>query len=526
MPCLDEQTVVAFVRGGLAGNSLVGRRAPPARVRGLRRADCRCGTRSQSLELVVRAPKHHEAAHPDAAAAARGSHWTLPPAAPGGPGRRRRGLRGLRPGAGPESGHQDPARRRLSRRGRCRPPAAGGAGGRQVLPPQRRDHLRRRHPPGSGVPDHGADRGRDAVGLAGSGTTNARGDPEHVPGRRPGPGRRPPRRHHPPRLQTPKRDGRRRRNAAGHGLRAGGPGRAGERTPIDAVRIRFWGRRFTCPRNSCAGRQSIPARTSSAFASRSIRLFTAPAHSKAPTSPSCARPCSPDARGRRRRRPAFRPGFGAALLRGLAVDKTRRFPDMDALLSAIAQAARPGALSPALGGAGLATVAVVAAAVIVWQLRGARSQSPCTTTPPALAQAWPTTPDGQRRAEVRASFLASGVPDAQARHDRTVKALDDYAAGWAKLYRQNCEAEQMPQRPAVGCFRPRRRMPGPAADRARRAGRRVRARGHQDCPQGDRGDVLSELRSNRARTWLRSRPCPHRPKMPGCVVRWRRLGTA
>jgi predicted Ser/Thr protein kinase len=142
------------------------------------------------------------------------------------------------------------------------------------------------------------------------------------------------------------------------------------------------------------------------------------------------------------------PGFGtgvpralrATLLRGLALDRDRRFPDMDALANAIARAARP-RMTVTASIAALALSLAGVAGALWWQGRG-RSvvASTCAGAPAKLAAAWPTAADDPRRRDLRAAFLSSGEPDAAARFDRASQALDAYAGGLASLYNRSCDA--------------------------------------------------------------------------------------
>ncbi|HMF43117.1 MAG TPA: protein kinase [Polyangia bacterium] len=132
----------------------------------------------------------------------------------------------------------------------------------------------------------------------------------------------------------------------------------------------------------------------------------------------------------------------AILLRGLSVVPGKRYPDMNALLAALEQAAaRRGGLARMLWvGAAAGGVAFAVTFGLGWQLRGRRSDSRCASPPDRLAAAWPTAAGAPRRAEVRASFLAANVPDARERFDRASQSLDTYAHAWAGMYRQTCEA--------------------------------------------------------------------------------------
>ena len=93
---------------------------------------------------------------------------------------------------------------------------------------------------------------------------------------------------------------------------------------------------------------------------------------------------------------------------------------------------------------------------------------------PASPRPGRRTPMARAAAEVRSAFLATDVPDARERYERTSQALDAYAAAWAAMYRQTCEAE--PAAGGRGGRRPARRLPRPARRGPRRARRRLRTR--------------------------------------------------
>jgi len=129
----------------------------------------------------------------------------------------------------------------------------------------------------------------------------------------------------------------------------------------------------------------------------------------------------------------------AALERGLAIDRAERFPDMDALLQALSGAAgsrrRPAAIGlvAALGLAGLGVLA------LGWRahFRGAAACDPA----PKLAGVWETSSDGRTRQTMRRAFeaTANDVPDAAARFTRASQILDGYATDWAGRARETCE---------------------------------------------------------------------------------------
>ena len=131
----------------------------------------------------------------------------------------------------------------------------------------------------------------------------------------------------------------------------------------------------------------------------------------------------------------------AALLRGLAVDRTRRFADMNALLdeltaSPTAAPSRTAAVGVALGMA----LAGLLGGGLAWRAR-VRKAAACDPAA-KLANVWETTPDGQTRLEMRTAFLSAAhdVPDARERFERVSQLLDGYANEWATASRETCEA--------------------------------------------------------------------------------------
>ena len=132
----------------------------------------------------------------------------------------------------------------------------------------------------------------------------------------------------------------------------------------------------------------------------------------------------------------------AALERGLSVDRAARFPDMDALLRALAGAPAGGrARSVAVGLTAAVLVAGAAALVATWRshLHGGAACDPT----PKLAGVWEATADGPTRQAVRQAFAATAndVPDASARFARASQILDGYAADWRALSREACELD-------------------------------------------------------------------------------------
>jgi len=122
----------------------------------------------------------------------------------------------------------------------------------------------------------------------------------------------------------------------------------------------------------------------------------------------------------------------AALLRGLAVDREHRWPDMHALLLALAPRPRHALLL----GAGLASLLL--AGVVGAQAVAGGDASACAGAAAQLAPVW----DPTRREAVRTAFARTTLPLAGHTSERVVTLLDDYADAWARTYRAACEAHQ------------------------------------------------------------------------------------
>jgi len=130
----------------------------------------------------------------------------------------------------------------------------------------------------------------------------------------------------------------------------------------------------------------------------------------------------------------------AALLRGLSVDRVRRFADMNALLDELTAAPTRAPTRTAVVGValGLALAGLLGGGVI-WRAK-ARKMAACAPAP-RLANVWETAADGRMRLEMRTTFLsvANDVPDARERFDRVSQILDGYANEWATASSGACE---------------------------------------------------------------------------------------
>jgi tetratricopeptide (TPR) repeat protein len=121
------------------------------------------------------------------------------------------------------------------------------------------------------------------------------------------------------------------------------------------------------------------------------------------------------------------------LLRGLLPDPDERYPSMDALLAALTwdprRTRRRVALAAiAIGLAGWGGFAV-------WQTRAAERRL-CEGAERKLAGVW----DAEIEQRIRASFLATGLPYADAAWAGVERQLDDYSRAWVRMHTDACEA--------------------------------------------------------------------------------------
>jgi eukaryotic-like serine/threonine-protein kinase len=125
--------------------------------------------------------------------------------------------------------------------------------------------------------------------------------------------------------------------------------------------------------------------------------------------------------------------IAGALRRGLATDPAARFPDMDALLAALAPRPRrwPWVAVPATATA-IAVTALVAT-------RGGAGASPCGGAAEALRGVW----DPERKVAVLAALTGTGVPYADATRRETERLLDRYAADWQAMHTDACQATRV-----------------------------------------------------------------------------------
>ena len=123
------------------------------------------------------------------------------------------------------------------------------------------------------------------------------------------------------------------------------------------------------------------------------------------------------------------------VVRGLAAEPDARWPSMGALLDALARdpARRRLRVGAAVGVAALA----VTAAFGVW--RATHGPAPCLASDARLAGVW----DAARKEAVRAAFLATGKPYADAAFRAVERALDGYAGAWVAMQADACAATRV-----------------------------------------------------------------------------------
>jgi serine/threonine protein kinase/tetratricopeptide (TPR) repeat protein len=128
--------------------------------------------------------------------------------------------------------------------------------------------------------------------------------------------------------------------------------------------------------------------------------------------------------------------IGRVAMRGLCVDPVDRFPTMAELLAALeADPAIKRRRALAVGGGALLIALMSLAAV---QSRSEK-RALCKGSDARVAEVW----SPQVRERVRASFVATGLPYAEAAAQSFGLALDDYARGWAVMHKDACEATRV-----------------------------------------------------------------------------------
>jgi tetratricopeptide (TPR) repeat protein/predicted Ser/Thr protein kinase len=122
-----------------------------------------------------------------------------------------------------------------------------------------------------------------------------------------------------------------------------------------------------------------------------------------------------------------------ALVRGLQVDPSRRFPRLGALLSEL----RPRPHRARRVAAPLVAIAVTGlAGSLAWGMLKAERTGPCPAAESRLHGAW----DDDARARVLDAFEATGAPHAPATGDAVVAMLDRRASAWTEMHQDACLA--------------------------------------------------------------------------------------
>jgi eukaryotic-like serine/threonine-protein kinase len=124
------------------------------------------------------------------------------------------------------------------------------------------------------------------------------------------------------------------------------------------------------------------------------------------------------------------------VMRGLATEPSARWPSMDALLAALerdpARRIRRGAIA-------VAVIAAAALEIVGMRALHRRQSLVCSGAGQQLVGVW----DGARKQAVQRAFATSGVPYSDAAFASIARALDDFAARWANVHTEACEATQL-----------------------------------------------------------------------------------
>ncbi|MEZ4451846.1 MAG: serine/threonine-protein kinase [Nannocystaceae bacterium] len=129
-----------------------------------------------------------------------------------------------------------------------------------------------------------------------------------------------------------------------------------------------------------------------------------------------------------RRAPAW---ICRALDRGLSVEPGARYPDMEALLTALQADPTRGRRTMAAGAAAAFTLALGLGA---HQYRESQQIAGCEAEGASIAAVW----DDSARARLREDLLATGAPYAQTTADRVLSYFDDHAAAWQRARADVC----------------------------------------------------------------------------------------
>ncbi len=121
--------------------------------------------------------------------------------------------------------------------------------------------------------------------------------------------------------------------------------------------------------------------------------------------------------------------------RGLSAKPGKRWPDMDALLTAL-RPKRRRRLKTALG---LVALAVVGTLTTLWTAGTTRRLAICGGQEKQMVGIW----DKEVEAQVRRAFMQTGLPKAAVAVETAVKGLNEYQSTWTIGMREVCEAAQI-----------------------------------------------------------------------------------
>jgi tetratricopeptide (TPR) repeat protein len=130
------------------------------------------------------------------------------------------------------------------------------------------------------------------------------------------------------------------------------------------------------------------------------------------------------------------PHVARAILRGLSVDPSARFPSMNALLDELSR--DPYARLRKLGATALGFAAVIAIALGA-RASVAQKESLCRGAEEQLAGVW----DPAQRTAIHGAFTATAAPYAEQAYARVVAQIDRYAGEWVAMRTDACRAARI-----------------------------------------------------------------------------------
>ena len=168
------------------------------------------------------------------------------------------------------------------------------------------------------------------------------------------------------------------------------------------------------------------------FAALASRLEEASVYSETVRSP---------ARRRNTQMVQVRPGSGVPrwvlrpILRGLSVDRSKRFESLDELLRALEEPRKPW---KRIGG-GAAIAAVVATCIFAYRVTVQRQSAICRGAEQSFAGIW----DPAREEAIQRAFLSTAKPFAADAFKGTKRALDAASQGWVAMHTEACQATRL-----------------------------------------------------------------------------------